>query len=170
MSNPAFTNCSPIKFKIFVVNALAPKRAKLIHFYIKSQLHFSLLQSITPFCYTYHCFPIHNMARGTGRAKSTSKTPITTSSTTATPSDNPDPAQAATVSSALSQEVSTQVQATTPNTTKKSKPRSSAPKAVKIRIPVVKPVTTAPLNPNDAAALLARLAEQQGKHFLSRKR
>ena len=70
------------------------------------------------------------------------------------PSDNLDPA--ATAPLASSQEASTPVQATASKTTKKSnsKARSTAG-----------PVTTMPSVPNDAAALFARVAEQQGEYF-----
>lgn len=96
----------------------------------------------------HYCFQTHKMAR---KAKAIS---TTTSTNSIMPSDNLDPA--ATAPLALSQEASTPVQATASNITKKkktSKKRSTAG-----------PVTTTPSDPNNATALLARVAEQQGKY------
>ena len=99
------------------------------------------------------------MARATGKTKTTTKTtskpPTTTLTTPVMPSDS-SPNPAATPSSALSQETSTPAQVN-------SKKQSSAAK-LKTKIS-----SRAPADPNDAAALLARLAEQEGKCFFSGK-
>jgi hypothetical protein len=99
---------------------------------------------ISFFSLTYYCFRIHKMAR---KPKSSSKT----STNPVMPSDNLDPA--ATAPLASSQEASTPVQATASNTTKKSNSKAQSTAGV-----------PTPLDPNNAAALLARVAEQQGKY------
>lgn len=104
------------------------------------------------------------MARNTGRAKSTSKSPTTPSdnpnpsatpsSALSPPSDSPNPSASATLSSPLLQET---MSTPASNTAAKSKPN---PKA-RSKVPVEKENrrTTVPTN---TTALLARLAEREG--------
>jgi hypothetical protein len=93
------------------------------------------------------------MARATGK-KSTSKSSSSTSTIPIISSDNPN--LTSTPSSASLQEATASEEARSSNNSK-SKPKAQS------KIP------TAPLDPNDAAALLATLAEQKG-NFLSRKK
>ena len=90
------------------------------------------------------------------RAKSGSKT---TSTNPVLPSENVDPATAPLASS---QEASTPVQATALNATKSNLRLGST-------VENPGPVTTTPSEPDHAAALLTRVAEQQGKHKLTRR-
>ena len=111
------------------------------------------LFSIPLFSYYAYYF---EMARATGKTNSkksatASIPPTTTSTASVMPNDGLDPA--AQPSSASSQVSSTPVQGTAHASKAKTTKKSKAPASSK----------TAPLDPNDAAALLARLAEQQGE-------
>ena len=124
------------------------------------------------------------MARSTSKKKTSKSPPIRTSTTPTTSSTTPvavaasdtpnlTRALAPTPSSTLLQETSTPVQASSEKVPKARKTRpdvSKDPKTIKIKLPSQAPVrnslgTTTPLPATDTnnAALLARIAKQEGK-------